>query len=117
MIYRKGLLPSVASMVAGGLQKTADDLIRYLNDQDANLESILVNGFSFEDNFDGSIVEYTTSGAEDTIPHGLRRIPTGWIVTRKAAEFIIWESGTAFDETNIYLQASLGTQPVTVLIF
>jgi len=71
-------------------------------------------------NFDAVWVAYTSNGSadtEDTVAHKLDRIPNGvWAgMPDKAA--VIYDSGTAWTSTNIFLKADAATVVVNLLVF
>lgn len=117
MIYKRGQLPSPSLADKRTFRDLDDDLLRYLNEQDENLISIFENGVSFDENIDGAIVQYTTTGGESSIPHGLGRIPTGYIVCRSSGICQVYDGPTSFTNQNIYLLATQPSVDITLFIF
>lgn len=97
-----------------------EDLLAMLSDQGLNLDSLLNTGLKPSDNFDFQEIEYTTNAApdtEDTVPHTLRRVPTGILVINKD-KFADWRRGsTAWTDTNIYLKWSVASVDATIHVF
>jgi len=58
-----------------------------------------------------------TPDAEDTIAHGLGRTPVGFIVIDKDKAGDIYDGGTAWTDTNIYLKCAVASVTATVLVF
>lgn len=71
-------------------------------------------------NVDGVWVSYTsnaTADTEDTVPHKLDRTPVGIFVGIPDKSAVIYDSGTAWTSTNIYLKASAATVQVNIFVF
>ena len=70
------------------------------------------------ENIAGSFQVVTIAGAdtEVTIAHGLGAAPIGFLVLRqdKAGDF--YDSGTAYDDTNIYIKCSVATVTATLFV-
>jgi len=107
------------------LQNQPVELVRYLKDLNEvlsrysmKLGDIINKGLRITDNFDSQIVTVTTSGAdtEVIVPHTLKRVPNGYFVlnTNKAAN--IYDSGTTWTTTNIYIKSNAATTTVKMLI-
>jgi hypothetical protein len=81
---------------------------------------LMNKGLRFEDNQDAEITSYTTNGVadtEDTVAHTLKRVPTGFLVLNTDKAAVVYDSGTAWTATNIYLKCSVATTAVKVMIF
>ena len=71
-------------------------------------------------NFDAVWVAYTSNGSantEDTVAHNLGRVPLGILVGVADVTGIVYSGPTAFTSTNIFLQASVATLTVNLLVF
>lgn len=79
--------------------------------------TILTNGFTFGDNFKGTIVdfEFTSANAQSSISHGLNFIPKYYVVIKSNAALSVYNT-KAPDASNIYL-FSTATGKVSILIF
>ena len=96
------------------------DLIRILTEREDNLKSILSRGLSFQDNFDAVLLDYTSNGSpdtEDAVAHLLGRVPVGRIVYRQDKAGSLYDSGTAFTASNIYLQSDVATVAFKIIVF
>jgi len=58
-----------------------------------------------------------TPDTEDTIVHGLGRIPVGFLVVDKDKAGDIYDGGTAWTDTNIYLKCSVATVAAVILVW
>lgn len=78
----------------------------------------LVNGkITFSDNFDAMSISvvFPTANTTVIVPHGLNRIPAGYIVQGRSAAMIVYDSATANTTNNLYVQASaIGTANLLV---
>ena len=86
----------------------------------SKLIDILNTGLRFADNFDAQLKTYTTNAVadtEDTIAHTLKRVPTGAILYRTDKAVSLYDGGTAWTATDIYLKANVATAAVEILIF
>jgi len=62
----------------------------------------------------------TTSGtpdAENTIAHGLGRVPVGYILVKADKAVCVYDGSSAWTATNIYLKANVASAAITLLIF
>ncbi len=69
------------------------------------------------ENISGEFQVYTSNGSadtEDTIAHGIGAVPIGYIVLNQDKGSNVYDSGTAWTSTNIYLKQT-GTSVVTTL--
>lgn len=84
------------------------------------LATIINRGLNFSDNFNCTISTVADTGAANTefsIAHGLKRIPTGYLVIRRSAGGVVYDSGTTFTTANIYLKCTTANTTLTVIIF
>ena len=68
-----------------------------------------VNGnVDFVDNCGTSLVpaNFTASNSELMVPHGLGRIPNGWIVVSPTAAMQVYKGTNADTETDVYVKSS-----------
>jgi len=71
------------------------------------------------ENIAGQWVTYTSNAVvdtEDTIAHTMGSVPIGFIVVNIDKGGIVYDSGTAWTSTNIYLKTALATS-ATVTLF
>ena len=69
------------------------------------------------ENIDGEFVTYTSNGTantEDTVSHTLGSIPIGYIVIKQDKGSSVYEGGTSWTTSNIYLKQT-GTSVATTL--
>ncbi len=85
-------------------------------------------GLSLGDATDGSLAgvlggryqTYTTNAtpdSEDTVAHGLNRVPVGFIVVNRDKAGIIYDSGGTWTTTNILLKCNVASMAATILVF
>lgn len=71
------------------------------------------------ENIEGIYQTYTSNASantEDTIAHELAVIPTGFLVMNIDKGGVIYDSGTTWTSTNIYLKCSTTSTTVTLFI-
>lgn len=96
------------------------DLISSLEEMVRNLKTILNGGLLFSDNFDMKMVSFTANAVadvENTVVHSLGKIPTGYIVYYQNAAGSLYDSGTSWTSSNIYLKSSVGSVAYKILVF
>ena len=84
------------------------------------LAQIINKGLKFSDNFNAEIVSLSDSGnanSENEIAHTLKRVPTGYLVLKVNAAGIVYDSGTAWTDTKIYLKCNAANCAITILVF
>jgi hypothetical protein len=109
--HGKTLKPEVLAMLV--------DLVHLLSEQEMSLTSLLNQGLRMPDNFDGALLSYTSNGApntQDTVAHGLRKVPSYFIVLSKDKAGDIYKSA-AFDATNVYFKNSVASVATTIFVF
>jgi len=97
-----------------------EDLYNVLSEFTNSVIEILNGGILFSDNFDCKLVTYTSNGTpdtEDTLAHGLGRTPTGYLVYGMDKAAIVYDGGTAFTATNLYLKCNVATAAVRLIVF
>jgi hypothetical protein len=84
------------------------------------LAKVINKGLKFTDNFNAEILTIADSGAagsENTVGHGLKRVPTGFIVTSINKAGIVYLGASAWTSTNIYLKCNAANCAITILVF
>lgn len=69
------------------------------------------------ENIDGEFILYTSNGVadtEDTIAHTLGSVPIGYLIMKQDKAGSVYEGGTAWTSTNLYLKQT-GTSVATTL--
>ncbi len=92
------------------------ELLAYCSD----LARLLNGGLKFSDNQNAKTVEVADTGTANTefsVTHTLKRVPSGFIVVRRTGTGVIYESGTAWTATTIYLKSTTANNAISVLIF
>lgn len=103
--------PDVASFI--------QDLAQLMAEQELNLTSLLNQGLRIPDNFDGAVLSYTSNAVantQDSVPHGLRKVPSYFIVLSVDKGGVVYKSA-AFDATNVYLKNSATSVATTIYVF
>lgn len=70
-------------------------------------------------NLDARYVVYTSNAVadtEDTISHGLGRVPVGYIPAKQDKAGTVYDGTTAWTATHIYLRASAASMALTVMV-
>ena len=84
------------------------------------LSKILNKGIDLSDNFNGKFVTIADTGAadsENTLAHTLKRVPSGYIVTKINKASVGYLGSTAWSAVNIYLKFNVANCAVTVFVF
>lgn len=84
------------------------------------LATLLNKGLSFIDNFNAVTVTVADTGVANTefsFAHGLKRIPTGYLVIRRNKAGVVYDSGTTWTVSTIYLKCSVANVSITVIVF
>lgn len=95
------------------------DLVQLMAEQELNLTSLLNQGLRIPDNFDGALLSFTSNAVantEDTIAHGLRKVPSYFLVLSIDKGGVVYKS-TAFDATNAYFKNTGTSVATTVFVF
>ena len=74
-----------------------------------------VNG----ENISGQFQVYTSNGSadtEDTIAHTLGSVPICYIVMKQDKGSVVYDSGTAWTATNVYLKQTVATVATTIFL-
>jgi hypothetical protein len=98
-------------------EKNLEKSYQRLNDV---LSQILTKGLLFSDNFNCYIGTLTTSaiaGTESGIAHGLKRTPSGYIITSRDKAAIIYDGSTGWDSTNIYVRSNVASVAINIMVF
>ena len=118
--FKKTSLPALLISNKQEIREYDKDLLKVLDDSYTNLDSILTKGIRFQDNVDCTLVEYNSNGSvdtEDTVAHGLGKVPTGFLVYNLDKGSVVYDSGTAWTSTNIYLKNTVATVAVKIIVF
>ena len=84
------------------------------------LSQIINKGLKFSDNFNAEILTVADSGNADTelsVAHTLKRAPIGFIVLKINKAGQVYDSGTAWTDTAIYLKCSAANAAISILVF
>lgn len=76
------------------------------------------NGTDVE-NVRGAWVTYTSNAVantEDTVPHGLAVVPIGFIVIRRDKAGVVYDGGTSWTNSNLYLKCSTASTVITMFV-
>lgn len=84
------------------------------------LAQILNDGLKFSDNFNANILTIADSGnadSENEVAHTIKRVPAGFIVINIDKAGVVYDSGTAWTATNIYLKCDVANCEIKILVF
>jgi len=70
------------------------------------------------ENIAGAFQVVTSAGADEefTVAHGLGATPIGFLVLRQDKGAVIFDSGTTWDDTNLYLKSTIASTTVTLFV-
>lgn len=120
MTFPKLNVSALLTPTFGRLRKFDEELVKFLEQLMTNLSNIFGKAVSLTDNLDCEFIDYTSNGVadtEDTVAHTLRRVPTGFIVVNRDKAGAVYDSGTAWTTTNIYLKCSAVSTAVKLIVF
>lgn len=118
--FKRVTLGALLTRYAKDVRPFDKDLLRAIEERDQNLASILDRGVDFDNNFDGRLNSFSSSGvanAENTVAHGLGKVPTGYIVTSIDKAAHVYKGASAWTKDNIYLKVDVATVAVSILVF
>jgi len=84
------------------------------------LAEILNNGLSFADNFYAETLTVADTGNADTefsATHTMKKAPTGFKVTNIDKAGVVYNSGTTWTTTTIYLKCDTANCSIKLLVF
>jgi len=83
------------------------------------VETLLNGQLMLSGNLSTEVVEKTFSatGIETAVDHGLKRVPTGFIVVKRELDVEIYSSDRQWSTDRIYLKSSTDNPVVKLLIF
>jgi len=95
-------------------------LVQELLSYSYELATLLNGGLKFSDNFNAQIIPIADSGnadSENTVAHTLKRVPTGFLIIKINKAGIVYDSGTSWTTTNIYVKCNVANCAITLLVF
>ena len=98
-------------------EKNLDKSFQRLMDQ---LVQILNKGLIPSDNFScyiGSITTNGTPGVESSVAHGLKRVPSGYIVLSRNQAGFLYDGSSPWTVSNIYVKANVASLTTKIMIF
>lgn len=125
VLERKLQLPDPIKQEIKTLPELVENTRRYQSDLNEALlrftrkiVDVLNGGIRVEDNFDAQIITVTTAGAdtEVNVAHTLKRTPIGYLVLSRNKGGVIYDSGTSWTSSNIYIKCNVATVTIKLLI-
>ena len=98
------------------LQVTVEDINRQMFRLFTALDQISLGSPDGGGNIAGKWVTYTTSGAEDAIPHEMGAVPVGFFLLVPPQFGFINNGSTPWTSNNIYLTCGESGQTVTIFV-
>ncbi len=118
-VYQEPSFPALFRVDEKDLREFDRDLITVLVDMSENLKAILEKGIN-EDNLDKVFVTFTSNASpdtEDSVVHTLGKVPQGFRVVNKDKAADVYDSGTAWTKTNIFLKTNVATAILKLEVF
>lgn len=118
--YRDPFFPAIFRKDAPDIREFDRQLLQILDEWNQNLRAILERGISRDDNIDDAEVEFTSNAVadtEDTVAHGLGKVPSGFIVVNKDKAGVLYDGGTTWTSTNIYLKSNVASTTYKIRVF
>jgi len=96
------------------LKDLGEVLVRYT----AKLADLLNKGIRITDNIDGVIqtITFNVANNEYEISHALKRIPNGFIILNKNKASDVYDSGTTWTTTSIYLKCDTAGAVIKLIV-
>jgi len=113
------IFPTVFSANPTEFRKFDKDLITVLGSLSNNLKLILDAGIDFDDNIDCVFITYTSNvvaNTQDTIAHGLGKIPIGFVVIDRDKAGVVFRSGSS-TSVNLFLKCNVASTTMTLMVF
>lgn len=120
MIFPKLNISSLYAPLYGKLRKFDEDMLRVLNQAMTNLANIFEHSVNVVDNLDCQIISYTSNvsaNTEDTVSHTLKRVPVGFFVVNLNKSATLYDGGTAWTSTAVYLKSSASSTTAKIIVF
>lgn len=111
-LQRTQLFPNTSNIKDPETKKFADKLIRMLDD--------LINkiaGIPFNRSESLTVADSGSADTEFSITHHLGRVPAGFILTKSDKAAVLYDSGSAWTTTTIYLKCNVANAALTVSVF
>lgn len=102
------------------LPGTLDGLIRTLRKFIDDTVYTVNNGIRIDQNLDADIVTVADTGDADTeftVSHSLKRVPTGYIVSKNSNGGVVYTGETAWTSTAIYLKNTVANGNVNIIVY
>jgi hypothetical protein len=108
-------------------KKKVKEYVRIIDSDLANLFLALQGRVRFGDETDGAegenisgmwqvVADTGTANTEFAVTHTLGSVPVGYLVTKISNAGVIYDSGTTWTTTNIYLKSSAANSAVTLFL-
>lgn len=81
---------------------------------------ILNKGLQYGDNFNAEITTISDTGtanSSNTVPHTLKRVPIGFHVININKAGVVYDAGTSWTVTDIYLKCDTANCTVKLIVF
>lgn len=118
--YREPQFPAIFVDNTPNLRDFDRKMITVLGQQASNLKAILDRGISFDDNLDVASISFASSAtpdAENTVPHLLGKMPTGFLIYDIDKGAVVYRGPTTWTKTNIYLKVNTASVAVKAWVF
>jgi len=96
------------------------DVLKTLQDFFNRIVAILNRGITFTENVDCVLVTLTSSATPDdsnTVNHTLGKIPNGYIVYYQNKAGSLYDGGTTWTNTAIYVKSNIASVTFKIIIF
>lgn len=111
-LERSQIYPPTTAITDPAVKVWADDLLKFLDDIIGRIAAI---PFNRSENV--SVADTGNADTEFAVSHHLTRIPSGFIVAKSNKSGVVYDSGTAWTTTAIYLKCSAANAAVELCVF
>ena len=114
------VIPKIEKIDLASLEDFTRELLETLLKYSVNLADVINGGIKLDENLNVKILTIADSGnadSENTVAHTLKRVPSYFIVVNIDKGGVVYDGGTAWTNTNVYLKCTVANCAIKVLIF
>lgn len=109
---RTQLFPVITGIQDAATKTWAEKITVFLDNAFRKIADIPFNNSSTL-----TVADTGTADTEFSASHYLGRVPSGFIVTKSDAAVAVYDSGTAWTTTTIYLKADAANVAISILVY
>lgn len=106
------IIPPTSGIQDVATKKWADRIVRFLDETFRKVASIPFNRSESLD-----VTDTGNADVEFSVAHHLGRVPSGFILTKSNAAACVYDSGTTWTTTVVYLKCNADNVAITISLF